>query len=1106
MIFEDSTGRRWRWTRKLASLTAISLVIMLADIVAGTVTTPQIASADIAPRAGTALNIIEEPLTGGTLAPVAARLTGRSAAEPDDRSRQQRFAAQSHIRSAFVAQGDRQSIASLRAHIGQLQLVFPDWLSFDTGTGTINANVDAGLAATLKASGVLVMPRLSNTSSTGAWQAEGLPQLFSDADATDTFIDTLVAQLTRQQADGVNIDIEDLQQDQTKAYVAWLETVISVLHDKGFTVTVDVPLNDEAFDYEAIGKIADAVVLMAYDQHYGTSAPGPVAGQDWFEDGVANAVKRIAPDKLLMGIGAFGYDWTEGKPEAEAINFNEAMRLARRAHQHMLAGGSDVNGHFDYLDDGGRQHHVWLLDAVSAWNQYQTAEDAKVRGEALWRLGIEDPSLWAFYGNPATGDFNPAALARIPAEAFVDFSGDGEMLNVVSHPEDGARKLDIVEGRITKAAMTAPSRPFEVQRFGKLDAKSIALTFDDGPDPQWTPLVLAALARHQVPGTFFVIGDDAQKYPGIVAAAFKAGHLIGNHTFLHPDLSKTTLARLSSELNSTQRVIQSITGHSTTLFRSPFDVDPAPTTVEQLTPLNRATELGYVFAAADIDSFDYLHGGAAKMVAHVLANVTDGKSHVVLMHDGGGDRRQTVAALDTLIPLLRAQGYRFVGLDALMGTTPATLMPALTLAERPLVFGTTLVTWLRGNGPAYGWGLLQALFLVTTLIALGRIVLLGVLIWRGKSQPAQSVDAAFTPPVRVLVPAHNEAKVIERTLKTLLASDYPNLAISVIDDGSTDTTAGLVRAFAATHSGISLISQTNAGKAAALNNGFRQAREDILITIDADTIIFPHTVRRLVEPFADPSVDAVCGNVLVGNIKNMLTAFQNVEYVTSQNYDRRAFDTLNCIGVVPGATGAWKRLKVLEVGGYSGATLTEDADLTLELLAHGGRITYAPEAQSATEAPETIRSLFRQRFRWSFGTFQCLWKHRGSFGKGTLGRVALPNTLMFQILLPLLAPLGDGLLLMCLWRGDLPPVAIGYLMFLALDLIAAMVAFRLDRRPLGAAWVILVQRFYYRQFLYVVTFAAVQAVLRGGRRGWNKLERTGNVATVGAGEVAALAA
>lgn len=228
-------------------------------------------------------------------------------------------------------------------------------------------------------------------------------------------------------------------------------------------------------------------------------------------------------------------------------------------------------------------------------------------------------------------------------------------------------------------------------------------------------------------------------------------------------------------------------------------------------------------------------------------------------------------------------------------------------------------------------------------------------------------------------------------------------------------------------------------------------------------------------------------------MKNILTAFQEVEYVTGQNYDRHAFDALNCISVVPGATGAWKKQKVLDIGGYSGDTLVEDADLTLTLLENGGRIVYAPLARSVTEAPERVVELFKQRFRWSYGTFQCFWKHRRTFGKGSLGLIALPNMLLFQVIFPLLCPIGDIVLIAAVFLGNLQPILIGYVLFFFMDAIVSGTAYVLDKKSVTHIWVIFIQRFFYRQFMYLVTFKSIIAALSGNRHGWNKLERKGSV-------------
>jgi cellulose synthase/poly-beta-1,6-N-acetylglucosamine synthase-like glycosyltransferase len=397
-----------------------------------------------------------------------------------------------------------------------------------------------------------------------------------------------------------------------------------------------------------------------------------------------------------------------------------------------------------------------------------------------------------------------------------------------------------------------------------------------------------------------------------------------------------------------------------------------------------------------------------------------------------------------------------------------------------------MLDWLRGPG----WMILRLVFAISTWLAIGRILLLGVLATRPR-RPARLAEAP--PRVCVLIPAYNEEAVIERTIRSVLASDWSDFTIVVVDDGSTDATAARVQAIAETTPRVRLLRKSNGGKSHSINYGLAHVEEDVIVSIDADTIVLPGTIRALAERMRDPAVDAVCGNVQVGNVNSILTSLQDVEYVTSQNYDRRAFEVLNCISVVPGATGAWRRSSLLRVGGYSHDTLTEDADVTLTLLRGGGTIVYEAAARSLTEAPETVAALFKQRFRWSYGTLQCLWKHRSAFGRGTLGTIAIPNMILFQILFPLLAPVGDLVLLLSIWRGDLSAIAAGYLTFLVLDLIGSAIAFGLDRRSPKTLWVVLIQRFCYRQFLYYVTVRSLVAALAGSRHGWNKLERVASV-------------
>lgn len=264
--------------------------------------------------------------------------------------------------------------------------------------------------------------------------------------------------------------------------------------------------------------------------------------------------------------------------------------------------------------------------------------------------------------------------------------------------------------------------------------------------------------------------------------------------------------------------------------------------------------------------------------------------------------------------------------------------------------------------------------------------------------------------VSVLIPALNEAKVIVPALHPLLMSDYPNLEVIVVDDGSEDGTSDLVREHFATDSRVHLIVKANGGKAAALNSGLARASGIVVVALDADTHFQRDSIFKLVRWFHDPSVAAVAGNAKVGNRINTITRWQALEYVTSQNLERRALATLGCITVVPGAIGAWRREAIEQLGGFPVDTLAEDQDLTIGLLRAGWRVLYDSTAIGWTEAPDSLRGLLKQRFRWTYGTLQCLWKHRHVTLKPrykSLGLVAFPQTWLFLVLFSIVAPLVD---------------------------------------------------------------------------------------------------
>jgi cellulose synthase/poly-beta-1,6-N-acetylglucosamine synthase-like glycosyltransferase len=423
------------------------------------------------------------------------------------------------------------------------------------------------------------------------------------------------------------------------------------------------------------------------------------------------------------------------------------------------------------------------------------------------------------------------------------------------------------------------------------------------------------------------------------------------------------------------------------------------------------------------------------------------------------------------------------------------------LLVRADAFVFDLFRWLRAG--------IAFIFIAGILLVSGRALIIGLLALAEKFRAAPADHPDYKPWVSVLIPAFNEEAVIVDTVRAALASTYPNLQVLVVDDGSADRTAELVQQNFGRDRRVRLLTQSNRGKPSALNHALAEAVGEISVSIDADTIVDPAAIERLVRHFADPKVGAVAGNVKVINRNRWITRWQALEYITSQNLEKRAFDLLNCIPVVPGAAGAWRTELLRSNGGFSGDTVAEDTDLTLTIRRNGWKILYDETAIGRTEVPETVDMLIRQRFRWTFGTLQAVWKHRDTAGKpryGTLGWIAIPNIFLFQILLPLVSPVIDLLFLLSLalwglaqlqitrlpqlWTSrDVERSMIFFALFMLIDLLTCVIAFALEK---DEDWTLLapliLQRFYYRQMMYVVLFSALQEAVRGRPVGWRGVE------------------
>ena len=623
-------------------------------------------------------------------------------------------------------------------------------------------------------------------------------------------------------------------------------------------------------------------------------------------------------------------------------------------------------------------------------------------------------------------------------------------------------------------------------RTAQVKARTIALTFDDGPDPVWTPKILEVLRRNHVHATFFVVGTQVAAHPEILRQIVADGDQVGVHTFTHADLGRVPAWRQSLELNETQLVVAGATGQTTSLLRPPYSSTNDALDNAEWAAVRDAANQGYLTVLTTLDSEDWRRPG----VDHIIANATPKGSagQVLLMHDAGGDRAQTVAALEQLLPRLTAQGFTFetVG-DAVGMASPKAPAPAMSAGlGLALIAALRFVDWLM---TAITW-----MLYASGLLTMARAIAVVVAARRHQKLRAQPWGPPVTEPASVIIPAYNESAGIEATVRSLVASDHP-VEIVVVDDGSSDGTADIVEALGLP--GVCVIRQANAGKPAALNTGLGASSHPLVIMLDGDTVFEPDAVRILLQPFADPVVGAVSGNAKVANRGGLLGRWQHIEYVVGFNLDRRLFDLAECMPTVPGAIGAFRREALDRVGGVSDLTLAEDTDLTMALARDGWRVVYEERAKAWTEAPASLSALWRQRYRWCYGTLQAMWKHRGALvqsgSSGKLGRRGLGYLLLFQVFLPLLAPVIDVFAAYGLIFLDPLRIVGLWLGFLLLQIAMGLYAFHLDGERPTALWSLPLQQFVYRQLMYLVVIQSVWTALAGSRLRWQRMERYGSL-------------
>jgi cellulose synthase/poly-beta-1,6-N-acetylglucosamine synthase-like glycosyltransferase/spore germination protein YaaH/peptidoglycan/xylan/chitin deacetylase (PgdA/CDA1 family) len=1148
-VFYDPRRARWKRLRRSFDIVAVVVSALIIFFVY------------------TALR--DEPLPGLLFSPQKRAYRGLKESERQRaRERQKKLAAHSHrksklaasqvvlnqeegIRAAFYVPWDAASFSSLRDYARQIDILYPDWLHvlspdgklqgvddqtnkfFDVMQGTTVRPVDDRVMPFLNAEdpSMEVFPMVNNFDEKN-WYA-GIADFLNDPDARALFRQQAGQFLSSGRYHGLMIDFEAFPPSGQPGYLSFLQELSGDLHARGMKLYVAVPPHNSEYNYPAISAAADGVVLMNYDEHYPGAASGPVASQDWFVQNLKFARKVIPKEKIICAIANYGYDWAlkpkKGKlPPDEhdsTVSVQDAWLSARDSEVDVSFDDDALNPHFSYLDERGIQHDIWFLDGVTALNHMRAAQTLGIQTFALWRLGGEDRSLWRVWDMP--GDRGAADKLRdVPPGADVDMEGQGEILRIEDTPAHGLRDLTIDPDSklITDEVFQTLPEPYRVARYGYSPSK-VALTFDDGPDPEWTPKILKVLQEKHATATFFLIGIQADKFSGLAKQIYRDGDTVGNHTFTHPDVSNTSSAYMKVELNLTERLFASLLGVRATLMRPPYAIDEEPDTADEVRPLEVPQQMGYITVGNRIDPKDWTGTHSAEEITStVLSELPPCRpenlrcGNIILLHDGGGNRSATVRALPMIIDGVRARGIEIVPVYELLGKTRAAVMAPLPRSEMWAARLDSFGFWLfNASIVAITW-----IFLVGDLLMTGRLLFIGAAAvydrLHEKIFGKSAVVASYKPKVAVLIPAYNEEKVIERTVRAALNSIYPNLRVIVIDDGSKDRTLEVARrAFAnETATGkVLILTKPNSGKAETLNYGIEHIRdEELFVGIDADTVIAPDAISRLVPHFINPKVGAIAGNAKVGNRVNLWTRWQALEYITSQNFERRALDVLGAVSVVPGAIGAWRVSAVREAGGYHTDTVAEDADLTMALLRMGYRVEYEDMALAYTEAPTNANGLMRQRFRWSFGILQAVYKHRGVFArKGALGWVALPNIVIFQILLPLVSPLIDIMFAVgTIWYfiqkhfhpdstdpSSFHKLVAFFFAFLVIDFLASAIAFALERRRaderedvllLSQVWL---QRFAYRQLFSVVLFKTLKRALEGRKFAWDKLERTAAV-------------
>ena len=726
-IFFDPQRKRWKRLRRVLDVAAVLSTFVLVAFTLNVLRSQHLPEL-----------LLPTPKHNFKALPDVSLLRNAKNARPARRKTERKpseipFNSGEGLRAAYYVQDDPASYSSFKEHVHQIDLLFPQWLHATSPTGTLMAtNNDTHREYPVVEGSTVHDPddgdKVKNVIQAAREDTEIFPHLNNynaPAGAWDSSFGNVLkdpgkrAALRRQIVRffaaypiyrGLSLDFESLPDDANPAYMTFIHELYGDLHPRNLRLYVNTAVATPDSELKQIGANSDGVILMNYDEHQTTSDPGPIAGQDWFIANLTRVLKVVPKEKIICAVGNYGYDWTLSVPEppkkgshrkpakptvinTEDFAVSEAWQRASDADADIDLADNSLNPHFEYMDEDTNQRHVvWFLDAVTMLNELRGARQLGLSTFALWRLGFEDNSLWNIWDKPSAPE-SLQALNSVQPGHDIDIEGEGDIMRVTGLPQAGKRTVTIDTDEpdprkklIEDEHMDVYPRTYSVEYYG-YHPNQVAISFDDGPDPTWTPKILDILKKKNVKGTFFLIGAEAAENIGLMQRIVREGNEIGNHTYTHPDISEISPQQLDLQVKLTERLFASKLGVQPLYFRPPYDIDEEPETDDQAAPIVPIQNEGYIVIGNKIDTDDWNehpHKSPEEITQSVLNQLQIMKTKpqfrgsVILMHDGGGDRSATVAALPMLIDTLRAHGYTFVPVSELMGKTTAEVMPKLT--------------------------------------------------------------------------------------------------------------------------------------------------------------------------------------------------------------------------------------------------------------------------------------------------------------------------------------------------------------------------------------------------------------------------------------------